>query len=341
MSQINGVDARLASDFSKGLLRPDAMARLRAHDDRGSMPCAKPASMKLSGSGTETTSCMPAAQPAWPPAASALGGLFPRTATCRDRDRENFPFAYDRPRGIVGWRRQTGLSERRISGYVGPDKSDTLTHGVAIPAGLRHKAMTPVYLLRSATGKDPAARAYPQPGLMLADAERQCGRRILARLASADHPRGASGPRIGIFANATRDKLLEGDWWRAFIEAFEAVVPGCRIVEILPAFGQSMLDDRFPCFYSSDIRKLAALIENLDAYVSADCGVMHLAWAVGTSTIGLFNVTDPAEWGPFGPRAFALTLDGATPEAIAHRTAERLALAIGQGATVAAPAAPR
>lgn len=211
-------------------------------------------------------------------------------------------------------------------GYVGPKKSGTLTHGVSIPVGLHHKAMTPVYLLRSATGEDPATRGYPQPSLMLTDAERECGRRTLARLALTVRQPGASGPRIGVFANATRDKLLAGDWWRAFIEAFRADMPGCRIVEILPAFGRSMLEDRFVCFYSSDIRKLAALIANLDAYISADCGVMHLAWATGTPTVGLFNATNPAEWGPFGPRMGALPLDGATPDEIATQTVERLRL---------------
>lgn len=211
-------------------------------------------------------------------------------------------------------------------GYVGPKKSGTLTHGVAIPVDLRHKAMTPVYLLRSATGEDPAARKYPQPSVMLTDGELECGRRTLARLTSADHQLGTSRPCVGVFANATRNKLLAGDWWRAFIEAFQVDLPCCRIVEILPAFGRSMLEDRFACFYSSDVRKLAALIANLDAYVSADCGVMHLAWASGTPTIGLFNVTDPAEWGPFGPKAGALPLYDATSGEAARRTAEQFVL---------------
>ena len=199
-------------------------------------------------------------------------------------------------------------------GYVGPKKSGTLTHGVALPAGLRHKAMLPVYLLRTAIGQDPAARAYPQPRLPLTDAEQECGRRILARLVSTDREPGASGPHVGIFANATRNKLLPGVWWRAFVTTLQADLPGCQIVEILPAFGKSMLGDRFPCFYSSDVRKLASLVANLDAYISADCGVMHLAWAAGTPTIGFFSVTDPDEWGPYGARNRAIVISGHEPE---------------------------
>ena len=211
-------------------------------------------------------------------------------------------------------------------GYVGPKKSGTLTHGVAIPAGPRHKAMTPVYLLRSATGEDSGARPYPQPTLPLGEAERECGRRTLERLAPRHRAHAAHGPRIGIFANATRDKHLGADWWRAFIDAFQSRVPDCSIVEILPAFGKSMLDDRFPCYYSSEVRKMAAVIANLDAFVSADCGVMHLAWASGTPTVGLFNVTDPGEWGPFGARMAALRLDDAMPGDIARRAIEQTGL---------------
>ncbi|HJP99597.1 MAG TPA: hypothetical protein VJ862_13635, partial [Rhodanobacteraceae bacterium] len=141
-------------------------------------------------------------------------------------------------------------------GYVGPKKSGTLTHGVAIPPGLRHKAKTPVYLLRCAMGEDPAAREYPQPSVALTHAELEYGRRTLDRLASTDAPSGKPIRRIGVFANATRNKLLPGDWWRSFIDEFEANRPDCRIVEILPAFGKSMLEDRFACFYSSDIRRI-------------------------------------------------------------------------------------
>lgn len=212
-------------------------------------------------------------------------------------------------------------------GYVGSQKSGTLTHGVAIPTDLRHKAMTPVYLLRSATGENPAARPYPQPGLVLGAAELAHGRATLARIALASSQPDDAGPCIGVFANATRNKLLAHDWWQPFIDELMQRVPGCRIVEILPAFGKSMLADRFPCYFSSDVRKMAAVLASLDAYVSADCGVMHLAWAAGTPTIGLFNVTDPAEWGPFSGRNAALTLDGATPPQMARRVSAQLGLA--------------
>lgn len=143
---------------------------------------------------------------------------------------------------------------------------------MAIPADVRHRAKLPVYLLRSALGEDPAGREYPPPSVMLTPAELEFDNRTLSRIAP-----NASSPRVGVFANATAERLLAKNWWYGFIDAFLADVPGCRIVEIVPPRGKSMLDDRFPSFYSSDIRKVAAVLADLDAYVSAGCGVMHLA----------------------------------------------------------------
>lgn len=213
-------------------------------------------------------------------------------------------------------------------GFVGPCKGGTLTHGVALPAQVLHKARAPVDLLRRSRGEALLVRPYPQPDLPLSDSERTCGRHVLARLSLDGRQPGASGPRVGIFANATRDKRLASAWWNDFITAFTTDVPGCRIIEILPAFGQSLLDDRFACFYSSDVRKLASVLANLDAFVSADCGVMHLAWAAGIPTVGLFCVTDPAEWGPFGAHSGALRFGD--PAATARQTTEILGLTAAQ-----------
>jgi len=47
------------------------------------------------------------------------------------------------------------------------------------------------------------------------------------------------------------------------------------------------------------IRRLSALIEQCDAYVSNDSGPMHIAAAVGTRTIGVFGPSDPSIWFPY------------------------------------------
>lgn len=221
---------------------------------------------------------------------------------------------------------------RHSLGFVGPRKSGTLTHGVALPACVRHKAKACVYLLRRAAGEDPDARPYPAPTVYLTKLELALARGRLAKLMAS----AQTGLRIGVFANATGGKRLARGWWHAFIDALRVEAPGCEIVEILPGLGRSLLGECFPCFYSSDVRKLAAMLACLDGFVSADCGVMHLAWAAGAPTVGLFHVTDPREWGPFGQRACALDVREATPSDVAARVVERLALAAPAGASRAA-----
>lgn len=50
----------------------------------------------------------------------------------------------------------------------------------------------------------------------------------------------------------------------------------------------------------------AAALAGSDLVVANDSGGMHLAAALGTPTIGLFGLTDPARTGPLGPRAVVL-----------------------------------
>ncbi len=50
------------------------------------------------------------------------------------------------------------------------------------------------------------------------------------------------------------------------------------------------------------IRQLAAVIQQLDVYVSNDCGPMHLGPAVGTPTVGIFGPGEPDIWFPYSTR---------------------------------------
>lgn len=181
-------------------------------------------------------------------------------------------------------------------GFDSPKKSGNVTHAVPVADAPTSKGKRPVFLLRAALGK-PVDAPYPYADLRLSDAERAAGRLALQRVLGAR----AQGRRvIGIFANATGPKLLRKDWWLPFLEAFEAAAPDWQCVEIVPAFGRSLLDSRYPAYFSNDLRKLASVLASLDAYSSADCGIMHLSCAARTPTYGIFNTTNAEEWGPYG-----------------------------------------
>jgi ADP-heptose:LPS heptosyltransferase len=48
-----------------------------------------------------------------------------------------------------------------------------------------------------------------------------------------------------------------------------------------------------------NIRVAAAILEQADLFVGNDSGLMHLATAVGTPTVGIFGLTNSDAWGPY------------------------------------------
>lgn len=185
-----------------------------------------------------------------------------------------------------------------------------LTHAIAAPADLRHVAKLPVYLLREALN-EAHDETYPALGIALSDAERSWGRAMLDEIA------GGHGPVVALFTAATGGKHLGADWWQAFAAHCATSMPDARIVEIVPLAGSSVLDNRWPTYYSTDLRRLAAVLSAASRFVAADCGVMHLACAANAPTVGLFRGTSIPEWGPYGARDLALDVTALSPFAVA------------------------
>jgi ADP-heptose:LPS heptosyltransferase len=185
----------------------------------------------------------------------------------------------------------------------------SLTHAIAPPADLRHVAKLPVYLLREAL-KEQHRETYPGLGIALSATERAWGRAMLDEIAGGD------GPVVALFTAATGGKHLGADWWQDFAARCASAMPGARIVEIVPLAGRSVLDNRWPTYYSTDLRRLAAVLSAASRVVAADCGVMHLACAANVPTAGLFRGTNIPEWGPYGSRDLALDVTSVAPAAV-------------------------
>lgn len=208
-------------------------------------------------------------------------------------------------------------------GYSGPKKSGSVTHAVEVPEHVQSKGQRPVYLLRQALGVTDEA-PYPVPDIRLDEAERARGRRVLDRVLATAPANPAHRKTIGVFANATGPKLLGADWWNPLLHTLEQLRPECRLVEIVPMSGRSMLDSRYPSYFSTDLRQLAGVLANLDGYLSLDCGIMHLACASRVPTLGIFTTTRADEWGPYGPGNHVIHAYDLAPEAVARELAARL-----------------
>ena len=208
-------------------------------------------------------------------------------------------------------------------GFSGPKKSGSVTHAVEVPEHVQNKGQRPVYLLRQALENTTEAN-YPVPDIRLDEAEHARGRRVLDRVLASAPALAAHRKTIGVFANATGPKQLDTDWWNPLLQTLEALRPDCRLVEIVPMNGRSMLDSRYPSYYSTDLRQLGGVLANLDGYLSLDCGIMHLACASRVPTLGIFTTTRADEWGPYGPGNHVIHAYGLAPEAVARELAAHL-----------------
>ena len=189
----------------------------------------------------------------------------------------------------------------------------------------KHFAKLPVFLIRRALFGEcgSAGAAYPPLAIALAPLERAIGRQIYESLDRSTNTI-RSRTTIGVFASATGAKCYSESWWLDYLTAMSAALHSCEIIEFVPADGRSRLSNRFPTYYSTDIRKLASVISNLTCFVSADCGVMHLASASGVPTIGLFSASDPSRYAPYGKANCSLLTGNKTPEAIASISVRKL-----------------
>jgi ADP-heptose:LPS heptosyltransferase len=183
----------------------------------------------------------------------------------------------------------------------------------------RHLADRSVFLLRQAYA-GPTRADYPPLNLDLTPREIQEATKVMARVCGASH--GAHRMTVAIFPNATGAKCYSESWWNQFVDTFQSLCPQVQLVDLLAAHGRSQLGSRLTPFYSQNLRRLAAMIACMDGFISADCGVMHLAAASGTPTLGLFSVTDPIKYAPCGGANAALDTRGKHAVAVATAAAE-------------------
>ncbi len=102
------------------------------------------------------------------------------------------------------------------------------------------------------------------------------------------------------------------------LEKFQAVAQ--KIPQVLFVLGPSEQDRwsdeqienltaRWPVLKAPELPTLAGVLAGAKVYLGNDSGPSHLAAAVGTQTVGLFGPTNPAHFGPCGPRVRILSAE--------------------------------
>lgn len=118
---------------------------------------------------------------------------------------------------------------------------------------------------------------------------------------------------ISIFTYATDDKCYSKAWWDEFYEKLKlAFADDYNIIEVLPVENISQIEFKAPTFYSKDIREIGAVIANTVIFIGADSGIMHLASASLTPTVGLFSRENQKTYEPYNNNSVAINTTTST-----------------------------
>lgn len=165
-----------------------------------------------------------------------------------------------------------------------------------------HMAKNTVYNLRNLIDKpNIKASAVPSLNIKLSSDEIEHGKALLD-----NYIQNKDEKTILLFTYATGAKCYSKDWWSDFYDLLSIEFKGCNIIEVLPVENISQIDFKAPSFYSKDVREIAAFIAAADIFIGADSGIMHLASASLTTTLGLFSKTDPSVYEPYGNSSMAI-----------------------------------
>jgi len=166
-----------------------------------------------------------------------------------------------------------------------------------------HMAKYPVYSFRRnllAMGFNTSKGGVAFLDLKLSSDEIAAGKRTADALVQNDKK------IISVFTYATGDKCYSESWWKEFYERLKNEYKDYNIIEILPVENVSQISFVAPSFYSRDLREIGGLIANTEVFIGADSGMMHLASASKTPTVGLFQKANARIYEPYNPGSVAI-----------------------------------
>lgn len=160
-----------------------------------------------------------------------------------------------------------------------------------------HIAKYPVYNFRyslSQFGLEDKKEPVGLIDLKLSENEIARGKQTLHNIIDKDKK------TIAIFTYATGQKCYSVAWWENFYAVLKKQYPQYNVFEVLPVENISQINFQAASFYSKDVREIAAVLANVDVFVGADSGIMHLASASKVPTLGLFSISKLKKYQPYG-----------------------------------------
>ena len=182
-----------------------------------------------------------------------------------------------------------------------------------------HIAKIPIYNLRKFLDpSDYLTDRYPKLSIKLSRQEIEKGNQRIKALFNSNKK------TICIFTFATGNKCLSKKWWLKFYKELKTEFTNFNVLEILPNENVSQINYESVHFYSNNLREIASVIENSVVFIGADSGIMHLSSSTNTTTFGLFNVTNPKTYGPYGGNNIPLDTNSVKISEIIERIKEAI-----------------
>lgn len=219
-------------------------------------------------------------------------------------------------------------------GYATADQWAPLTHSVPLPDGPLHQAAQPTVLLARALGLDDACDAV-RLWLPLGPEALQAGREAVVHALERRAGTAELSRALGFFAHATGLKTVAPAYWRAFWKSFRELEPDVIPVEILPSPVTPLTIEGAASLHIPSPRALTGALAAMRLFISADTGPMHLAGTTAVPTVGLFQASNPALYGPLKPDDLVIDTRRCSPQDAA-RQCDRLWRRSGERAYPAA-----
>lgn len=165
-------------------------------------------------------------------------------------------------------------------------------HALPAPVTSPHAALHPLALL---TAMGHPVQEPARHHMVLSDAETAAGAAVVQQLTG-------DGERcFAYFRGARGSKVIADVEWLRILQDFErASEQSIHWVEILSPDVQTPLRAGTSTFATPDFRHLAAVLKAMDLFICSDTGPLHLADAAGARCVGLYNATDPQQFGCLG-----------------------------------------
>lgn len=198
-----------------------------------------------------------------------------------------------------------------------------LTHTISTATANPHMALKPLKLMEAFKGNNNRYDAFLD--INLSAREKQQGRESLKHILALQGYSVSERKLIGIFRDARNQKIIDGEYWLEVTDRIAEMSGKVDFVDIMVPGLIKPLREMLE-LSSPDLRKLAAMLSQLDGFICGDTGPMHLASASRVDTVALFKSTRPVRFGTLGESDLSLEIKDLDVSEVAARIVQHLEL---------------